>query len=172
MIQTTAGTDAYLVLDGQIVELGCVTAIDPGQDSTEGLENDRIGCGLQYLPGRTSYGRGTLTLNVNPSETVDRLLYAATRSKTPFVLAVGWPDGESIPILEGGEALYSAERTWSVISGWFSDTYTPFVLNGILSASITFQRTSSVDWYPRQDVGGEYESWDERERWDMGELWT
>lgn len=108
----TAGTDAFILVASDtnpgecvVVDLGCVTSIDPGTDTSDQVETtclrDKV---RRYVAGLTTPGQGSINLNADPQSPSHLELFQLSKTKEIIKFAIGWSDGTSKPavIQKGG----------------------------------------------------------------------
>lgn len=72
----TAGTDAFILVasktnpgECEVIDLGCVTSIDPGADSSDQIETTCLRDKTRrYAAGLTTPGQGSINLNADPQK--------------------------------------------------------------------------------------------------------
>lgn len=101
----TAGTDIFILTPTaadpsvcEVIDLGCVTSIDPGTDSSDQIETtclrDRT---RRYAAGLTTPGQGSVGINADPQNPAHLKMFELSKSKTTIKFAVGWSDGTTVP---------------------------------------------------------------------------
>lgn len=108
----TAGTDAFILVPSganpnvcEVIDLGCVTSIDPGADTSDQIETtclrDKV---RRYVAGLTTPGQGSINLNADPKSPSHLELFRLSNTKEGIKFAIGWSDGTSKPtvIQKGG----------------------------------------------------------------------
>lgn len=116
---STIGTDAYILVPSdtnpgtcEVIDLGCVTSIDPGTDSSDQLETTCLNNKTRtYAPGLTTPGTGSIGLNADPQAAAHLKLFELSKSKKTIKFAVGWSDGTSAPTVATGNGLASVAIT-------------------------------------------------------------
>ena len=108
----TAGTDAFILVASEtnpgqceVVDLGCVTSIDPGADSSDQIETTCLrDTTRRYVAGLTTPGQGSINLNADPQSPSHLELFELSKTKEIIKFAIGWSDGTSKPtvIQKGG----------------------------------------------------------------------
>ena len=108
----TAGTDAFILVASDInpgqcvvVDLGCVTSLDPGADSSDQIETTCLRDKTRrYVAGLTTPGQGSINLNADPQSPSHLGLFELSKTKETIKFAIGWSDGTSKPtvIQKGG----------------------------------------------------------------------
>jgi hypothetical protein len=102
MAVKTQGTDAYILVPSQtapgtceVIDLGCVTSIDPGTDSSDQLETTclKVRGTRTYETGLTTPGTGSVGLNADPQNPAHLRLFELSKTKEKFQMAIGWSDG-------------------------------------------------------------------------------
>ena len=101
----TQGTDAYIVAPSltnpgqcEVIDLGCVTSIDPGADSSDQIETTCLKDNTRaYVAGLTTPGQGSIGLNADPKSAAHLRLFELSKTKEPIQFLVGWSDGNSVP---------------------------------------------------------------------------
>ena len=108
----TAGTDAFILVPSEanpnvcvVVDLGCVTSLDPGADSSDQIETTCLRDKTRrYVAGLTTPGQGSINLNADPQSPSHLELFELSKTKEIIKFAIGWSDGTSNPtvIQKGG----------------------------------------------------------------------
>ena len=101
----TQGTDAFIVVPSlttpgqcEVIDLGCVTSIDPGADSSDQIETTCLKDNTRaYVAGLTTPGQGSIGLNADPKSAAHLRLFDLSKTKEPIQFLVGWSDGNSVP---------------------------------------------------------------------------
>lgn len=115
----TAGTDAFILvpinnnpLVCQVLDLGCITGIDPGTDTSDQIETtclkDRT---RTYVAGLTTPGQGSINLNADPKNLSHLRLFELSKSKADIQFAIGWSDGAGTPTAATGGTVSSITVT-------------------------------------------------------------
>ena len=111
----TQGTDGFILVDGQVLSLGCVTSIDPGTDSTDQIDDTCLSVRTTrtYMPGLTTPGAGSINLNADPNEPSHLKLFELSKTKKVIKFAIGWSDGDEtiVPTVQAAGALTSITIT-------------------------------------------------------------
>lgn len=101
----TAGTDAFILVASDtnpgecvVVDLGCVTSLDPGADSSDQIETTCLRDKTRrYVAGLTTPGQGSINLNADPQSPSHLELFELSKTKEIIKFAIGWSDGTSKP---------------------------------------------------------------------------
>ena len=101
----TAGTDAFILVASEtnpgqceVVDLGCVTSIDPGTDTSDQIETTCLrDKARRYVAGLTTPGQGSINLNADPKSPSHLQLFQLSKTKENIKFAIGWSDGTSKP---------------------------------------------------------------------------
>ena len=101
----TQGTDAFIVVPSltnpgqcEVIDLGCVTSIDPGADSSDQIETTCLKDNTRaYVAGLTTPGQGSIGLNVDPKSAAHLRLFELSKTTEIIKFAIGWSDGTSKP---------------------------------------------------------------------------
>lgn len=101
----TQGTDAFIVVPSlttpgqcEVIDLGCVTSIDPGDDSSDQIETTCLKDNTRaYVAGLTTPGQGSIGMNADPKSAAHLRLFELSKTKEPIQFLVGWSDGNSAP---------------------------------------------------------------------------
>ena len=101
----TAGTDAFILVASEtnpgkceVVDLGCVTSLDPGADSSDQIETTCLRDKTRrYVAGLTTPGQGSINLNADPQSPSHLELFELSKTKEIIKFAIGWSDGTSKP---------------------------------------------------------------------------
>lgn len=154
----TQGTDGFILVDGQVLSLGCVTSIDPGTDSTDQIDNTCLSVRTTrtYMPGLTTPGAGSINLNADPNEPSHLKLFELSKTKEVIEFAIGWSDGPetsvptvqaagaltSIAVTEGGED-YTTAPTVAITGGGGTGATAVAAVSGGAVVSITITNPGS-----------------------------
>lgn len=158
----TQGTQLFVLANGAVSEVECITAFSPGSNPADQIEdtclsekNDRT-----YKRGLRTPGAASLTLNADPKNASHIMLYNLSISDEEadqdLTFAIGWSDGEAAPAAASsgtsgavdGLALPDS-RTWFVFKGYVSDFPFDFAANTVVSTSASIQRSGSAVWVPK-----------------------
>jgi len=158
----TQGTQLFVLANGAVSEVECITAFSPGSNPADQIEdtclserNDRT-----YKRGLRTPGAASLTLNADPKNASHIMLYNLSISDEEadqdLTFAIGWSDGEAAPTAAAsgtsgavdGLALPDS-RTWFVFKGYVSDFPFDFAANTVVSTSASIQRSGSAVWVPK-----------------------
>lgn len=101
----TQGTDAFIVVPSltnpgqcEVIDLGCVTSIDPGADTSDQIETTCLKDNTRaYVAGLTTPGQGSIGLNADPKSAAHLRLFELSKTKDSIQFLVGWSDGKSVP---------------------------------------------------------------------------
>ena len=101
----TAGTDAFILVASEtnpgkceVVDLGCVTSLDPGAGSSDQIETTCLRDKTRrYVAGLTTPGQGSINLNADPQSPSHLKLFKLSKTKEIIKFAIGWSDGTSKP---------------------------------------------------------------------------
>ena len=108
----TAGTDAFILVASktnpgqcEVVDLGCVTSIDPGADTSDQIETTCLRDKTRrYVAGLTTPGQGSINLNADPQSPSHLELFELSMTKEIIKFAIGWSDGTSKPtVIQKGD---------------------------------------------------------------------
>ena len=157
----TQGTDAYLLVPSkttpgsmEVMDLGCVTSIDPGTDSSDQLEttclNNRTT--RTYVTGLTTPGAGSFGLNADPQNAAHLRLFELSKTKENFKIAIGWSDGTAAPTRNtaGDGFELPTTRTFLEFEGSISGFPFTFAQNALVTSTVALQRSGDTFWYPKE----------------------
>jgi hypothetical protein len=127
----TQGTDTFVMVPSltaqgtcEVLNLGCVTSVDPGSDSADQIEipclNNRTT--KEYMAGLTTPGAGSIVVNLDPRSETHLRLFDLSKTKEVLAWAIGFADGpetdvpsvaqggsiSSVTVTDGGEDYTSA----------------------------------------------------------------
>lgn len=158
----TQGTQLFVLANGAVSEVECITAFSPGSNPADQIEdtclsekNDRT-----FKRGLRTPGAASLTLNADPKNASHIMLYNLSISDDEadqdLTFAIGWSDGEASPTVAGEAASGAVDglvlpdsRTWFVFKGYVSDFPFDFAANTVVSTSASIQRSGSAVWVPK-----------------------
>lgn len=145
----TQGTDGFILVDGRVLSLGCVTSIDPGTDSTDQIDTTCLSVRTTrtYSPGLTTPGQGSIALNADPKEESHLELFRLSKTKETIKFAIGWSDGpesstpiaapvggiSGITVTDGGTGYTTAPTVAITGGGGTGATATATVSGGVVT---------------------------------------
>jgi len=158
----TQGTQLFVLVNGAVSEIECITAFSPGSNPADQIEdtclserNDRT-----YKRGLRTPGQASLTLNADPKNASHIMLHNLSLSDDEadqdVTFAIGWSDGESSPTAAANGAsgavdglVLPEDRTWFVFKGYVGDFPFDFSANTVVSTSASIQRSGGAVWIPK-----------------------
>ena len=157
----TQGTDAFILVPSktvpgsmEIIDLGCVTSIDPGSDSSDQIETTCLSnrTTRTYVTGLTTPGAGSFGLNADPQNPAHLRLFELSKSKENFKIAIGWSDGTTDPTLasSGTDFNLPTTRTFLEFEGSVSGFPFTFAQNALVTSTVAIQRSGEMFWYPKE----------------------
>lgn len=146
----TQGTDAYILVPSltnpgqcEVIDLGCVTSIDPGTDTSDQIETTCLKDTTRtYTAGLKTPGQGSIGLNADPQAAAHLRLFELSETQENIQFAVGWSDGKSVPTVAAGAGIASVTVT-NGGTGYTAPTVA-FTGGGGTGATGTVQQTGGV----------------------------
>ncbi|MNM24925.1 hypothetical protein D3C81_353650 [compost metagenome] len=132
MSALTQGTQLYGLIDGQVREIECITAFNPGANPADQIEDTCLSetNTRTYKKGLRTPGQASVSVDADPENDSHYLMWqlAEERSDERIQWAIGWSDGVNIaPTLE----LISSISAINVTNGGSGYTAAPSVtING------------------------------------------
>lgn len=162
MSVVTQGTQLYVLANGVVSEIECITAFSPGGSPSDQIDDTCLSerNTRKYKKGLRTPGQATATLNADPTNASHLMLsnMAESNDQSDVTFAIGWSDGESKPTAGiGPEAVdgltLPSDRTWYVFKGYVSDFPFDFQGNTVVQTSATIQRSGQGAWIPKEQSG-------------------
>ena len=162
MSVVTQGTQLYVLANGVVSEIECITAFSPGGSPADQIDDTCLSerNTRKYKKGLRTPGQATATLNADPTNASHLMLshMAESNDQSDVTFAIGWSDGESEPTAgTGPEAVdgltLPSDRTWYVFKGYVSDFPFDFQGNTVVQTSATIQRSGQGAWIPKAQSG-------------------
>lgn len=158
----TQGTDAFILVQSianpsqcEVIDLGCVTSIDPGADSSDQIETTCLKDNTRaYIPGLTTPGQGSIGINADPQSPAHIRLFELSKTKATISFAIGWSDGTSIPgaaqaggvsgvfVTNGGSG-YTTAPTVTITGGGGTGATGVATITGGIVAGVTITNAGS-----------------------------
>lgn len=160
----TQGSQLYVLANGVVSEIECITNFTAGGNPADQIENTCLSerKSKTFVKGLQTPGQASVTLNADPANASHLMLHnlAETDDETPLTWALGWSDGESVPTAAAPGApnsvdglLLPEDRTWYVFQGYVSDFPFDFQQNTVVSTAATIQRSGPAVWVPKAQAG-------------------
>ncbi|WP_142590521.1 phage tail tube protein [Serratia marcescens] len=160
----TQGTQFYVLANGVVSEVECITSFTPGGNPADQIEDTCLSerNSRTYKKGLRTPASATVTLNADPKNASHLMLHNLAESDDEALLtfAVGWADGESEPNAAAPGApnavdglLLPDDRTWFVFQGYVTDFPFDFQANTVVSTTATIQRSGPSVWVPKAQAG-------------------
>lgn len=160
MSVVTQGTQLYLLANGVVSEIECITSFSPGSSPADQIEDTCLSekNTRKYKKGLRTPGQATVALNADPANDSHLLLsnLAESNDQQDLTFALGWADGESVPtVATTGDPdavdglVLPDDRTWYVFQGYVSDFPFDFQANTVVQTSATIQRSGQGVWIPK-----------------------
>ncbi len=164
MSVVTQGTQLFVLANGAVSEIECITAFSPGGSPADQIDDTCLSDRntRKYKKGLRTPGQATTTLNADPANSSHLMLsnMAESNDQEDVTFALGWADGESTPTVaaEGAAGavdglVLPSDRTWYVFRGYVSDFPFDFAANSVVSTSATIQRSGQGVWIPKAKAG-------------------
>jgi hypothetical protein len=156
----TQGTQFFVLANGLIQEVECITSFTPGGNPADQIEDTCLSekNSRTYKKGLRTPASATVTLNADPTNASHLMLQQLAESddETLLTFAVGWADGESLPTVGSGEGnvdglTLPSDRTWFVFKGFVTDFPFDFAANAVVATSATIQRSGQSVWVPKAE---------------------
>lgn len=160
MSVVTQGTQMYVLNNGVVSEVECITSFSPGSSPADQIEDTCLSetSTRSYKKGLRTPGQATVALNADPANASHVMLsnLAESSDKTNLTFAIGWSDGTADPTSATSGAPDAVEglslpesRTWYVFQGYVSDFPFDFQANAVVQTSATIQRSGQGVWIPK-----------------------
>ncbi|ENB7664020.1 TPA: phage tail protein [Enterobacter cloacae] len=162
MSVVTQGTQLYVLANGVVSEIECITAFSPGGSPADQIDDTCLSerNTRKYKKGLRTPGQATATLNADPANASHLMLsnMAESNDQSDVTFAIGWSDGESEPTAGTGPGAVDGlvlppDRTWYVFKGYVSDFPFDFQGNTVVQTSATIQRSGQGAWIPKDQSG-------------------
>lgn len=165
MTVKTQGTDLFYIDPDseEIVNVGCVTAIDGLDSSIEQIEITCLNSAeREYTSGMGAPGTGTFTINMDPTNSVHARLYELKQAGVTLKWALGWGDGPREPdgtideppsgVDTNGDFILPDTRSWLTFSGYMSSFPMSFTLNSVVTSQIGIQISGRLVLTPKDNA--------------------
>ncbi|WP_286931950.1 phage tail tube protein [Leclercia sp. UBA5958] len=160
MSVVTQGTQMYVLNNGVVSEVECITSFSPGSSPADQIEDTCLSetSTRSYKKGLRTPGQATVALNADPANASHVMLsnLAESSDQTNLTFAIGWSDGTAEPTAATSGAPDAVEgmslpesRTWYVFQGYVSDFPFDFQANAVVQTSATIQRSGQGVWIPK-----------------------
>lgn len=160
MSVVTQGTQLYVLANGVVSEIECITGFSPGGSPADQIDDTCLSerNTRKYKKGLRTPGQATATLNADPANASHLMLsnMAESNDQDDVVFALGWADGESEPTIATGSdpdavdgLKLPEDRTFYVFKGYVSDFPFDFQANTVVQTSATIQRSGQGVWVPK-----------------------
>ena len=162
MSVVTQGTQLFVLANGVVSEIECITAFSPGGSPADQIDDTCLSerNTRKYKKGLRTPGQATATLNADPANASNLMLsnMAESNDQSDVTFAIGWADGESKPTIGSSEGAVDgltlpSDRTWYVFKGYVSDFPFDFQGNTVVQTSATIQRSGQGAWIPKEQPG-------------------
>jgi len=161
MSVVTQGTQLFVLANGAVSEVECITAFSPGGNPADQIEDTCLSerSTRTYKKGLRTPAAATLTLNADPANASHLMLHSLAESDNQQDLT--WAaDGESEPTAATGADPDAVDglslpddRTWFVFKGKVTDFPFDFAANTVVATSATVQRSGPSVWVPKAQAG-------------------
>lgn len=160
MSVVTQGTQMYVLNNGVVSEVECITSFSPGSSPADQIEDTCLSetNTRRYKKGLRTPGQATVALNADPANASHVMLsnLAESSDQTDLTFAIGWADGADEPTVAASGDPDSVDglslpdtRTWYVFQGYVSDFPFDFQANTVVQTSATIQRSGQGVWIPK-----------------------
>lgn len=160
MSVVTQGTQMYMLNNGVVQEIECITSFSPGSSPADQIEDTCLSetNTRSYKKGLRTPGQATVALNADPANASHVMLsnLAESSDQTNLTFAIGWADGTEEPTAATSGDLDAVDglslpdtRTWYVFQGYVSDFPFDFQANTVVQTSATIQRSGQGIWVPK-----------------------
>ena len=146
-VSKTQGTQAFTVIDGQIVRFICLKKIGYGQDSFGKIDITCLDAeSKQYTRGMRDPGEGSIEINYDDENTShDRLLELA-ESGEKLVWYIGSGHSEDAPTVAAGVVTLPPSRAWNKFTAYINPTAPNDIeVDAVESYTFTLVRVSAVE---------------------------
>lgn len=153
------GTQLYGLINGEVHEVECITAFNPGTNPADQIEDTCLSerNSRTYKKGLRTPGSASVTINADPDNESHYLMWQlAEQDEYQDVLpqwAIGWSDGESAPTVSDGELVLPTDRTWYTFKAYVSDFPFDFQANTVVATAATMQRSGAGVWVRKVESG-------------------
>lgn len=152
----TQGTMLYTIdpVDGSVLEVGCVTAIDGIDTTLDQIETTCLSSPARtYLAGLATPGTATFTINSDPQDDSHIRLHQLKVAGTTLPWAVGWSDDDAPPttVLNSAglyEFVTPTTRSWTLFEGFMNSFPFSFALNAVVTSNVGIQVSGEPEWIP------------------------
>lgn len=140
------GSKLYAVINGAIVRVQCISAMDLGQDSfgkidASCLDDDH----KSYDRGVTDPGEGSITIQLDDTNTSHATLLQLAESGTKTDWYIGSPSATDEPELDSsGDVILPETRTWLTFEGYLNPVAPTIETDTNWTYAFTLVRTSPV----------------------------
>lgn len=159
----TQGTQLFVLADGVVSEVECITSFTPGGNPADQIEDTCLSerSTRTYKKGLRTPASASVGLNADPKNASHRMLQQLADSDVDGeqTFVVGWADGESIPTIAADGAAGAVEgltlpedRTWFLFKGYVSDFPFDFQANAVVSTTATIQRSGPAVWVVKKQA--------------------
>lgn len=160
----TQGTQLFVFAHGEVSEIECITAFNPGSNQADQIEDTCLSekSTRTYKKGLRTPAQASATLNADPENASHLMLsnLAESADQEDLVFAIGWSDGESTPVADDSDSeeavdglLLPSDRTWYVFKGYVADFPFDFQANAVVQTTATIQRSGAGAWIPKVQAG-------------------
>ena len=160
MSVVTQGTQMYVLNNGVVSEVECITSFSPGSSPADQIEDTCLSetNTRSYKKGLRTPGQATVALNADPANVSHVMLsnLAESSDQANLTFAIGWADGTGDPTAatagdpDAVDGLSLPDtRTWYVFQGYVSDFPFDFQANTVVQTSATIQRSGQGVWVPK-----------------------
>ncbi|WP_336657752.1 phage tail tube protein [Leclercia adecarboxylata] len=156
----TQGTQFFVLAQGAVSEIECITSFSPGGNPADQIEDTCLSerNSRTYKVGLRTPGQASVGLNADPENASHIMLHNLANSDDheELTFAVGWSDGTASPTAAAQGAAGSVDgltlpesRTWFIFRGYVSDFPFDFSANTVVTTSATIQRSGGSVWVPK-----------------------
>lgn len=143
----TQGTQAFVVIDNEVVRFKCLKKIGYGQDSFGKIDITCLDAeSKQYERGMRDPGEGSIEINYDDTNTShDRLLEIAN-SGAKLVWYIGSGHSTAEPTVASGSVTLPPSRAWNKFTAYINPTAPNDVeVDAVESYTFTLVRVSAVE---------------------------
>lgn len=134
----------------EVLRVACPTAFDPGSESADDIDDTCLDerDTRSILPGLSSPGEATLTINTDPSTASHVRLHQLKKDKVMLLWAVGWSDGVALPTVAASADDFTlpTARTWNIFRGTLATFPFAFESNSVVQSAMTIKRSGPLEW--------------------------
>lgn len=147
------GTDLFILYDGALTKVGCITSFTPGDDAADQLETTCLAerQSRTYVSGLANPAQASISLNFDPEDPSHLLLWNMKQDLNgEGVFAIGMSDGTAAPTIAATGATDAVNglelpttRSWYTFTGEVAGYAPDFQQNALVTATVTITRSGA-----------------------------